>query len=318
MKKLIIPFIVFGFVAAFLLIKHTQRKNSIYSIGILKTTSHSALDEAEKGFIEELKKLMHDDIGFIIKNGQGSITSIHTIAQQFHSNKQIDAFLAIATPAAQALSSVEKERPIIIAAVTDPISLGLIHPKTNVCGTKDMIDIKAQIEMLVQLIPNAKTVGLLYTNTETNSLVSAQLMRDELSRQGLIPLDFTVSNESDIPAVVELACRKSDVILAPNDNTISSAITLVTSIINTRKKPFIVSDNMLVKFGALAARGIDYKESGKQAAEMAYSILVEGKKPYEIPMTMPHIDTIYINAKTLAMLELVVPEALKKDTIILV
>ncbi len=315
MKKMIlIIVIIITVVTSFIIIKRTKKTGSptALTIGILQTASHPALDASRDGFIEELKNKMGNNIEFITQNAQGSVAQSHAIAQQFHANKNITGFFAIATPAAQAMSALEKEKPIFIAAVTDPNALGLLHPTTNVCGVKDMINVKAEIEMLTQLIPHAKTIGLIYTSGETNSIALTQQMQAELEAQGLNPVSFAISNESDIQAIVELACRKTDVILAPTDNTIASAISLIAEITIKNKKPLIVSDNMLVKFGALAARGVDYKASGKKAAQIAYEVLVNKKKPHELPVEQAQSEQIVINKNTLKTLELTIPESLKK------
>ena len=320
MKKVILAISIFiAFVGSFIVIKHIKKpatKACAYTIGILQTASHPALDACREGFVEELKNRLGSDIEFVIQNAQGSISQAHTIAQRFHANKKYNGFFAIATPAAQAMSSTENARPIFIAAVTDPNALGLTHPTTNVCGTKDMIDVKAKIEMLTQLVPNAKTVGLLYTSGETNSIALIKQMHSELEKQGLKYIDFAISNEADMQAVVESACRKTDVMLAPTDNTVASTISLIVSITSKNKKPLIVSDNMLVKYGALAARGVDYKTSGKQAAQIAHEVLVEGKKPYELPIQQAKTEQIFINKATLDMLGLTIPKDLENCVVL--
>lgn len=320
MKKIVFMVGIIGVaIAGVIIFKRTNKPatTSAYTIGILQTASHPALDAARDGFMEELKTLTHNDVTFVIQNAQGSVAQAHAMAQQFHANNQLHGFFAIATPAAQALGVVEKERPIIIAAVTDPDALGLIHPTTNICGTKDMIDVKAEVEMLTQLVPNAKTVAILYTAGETNSIVLANMMRKELAAHGLIALDFAVGNEADMPAVVEAACRKSDVILAPTDNTVASTVSLIATIANKHKKPLIVSDNMLVKYGPLAARGVDYNKGGKQAARIACDILMSGKKPHEIPIQQAQSKQIFVNPTTLDRLGLTIPEALQKDVVLI-
>ncbi len=314
MKKIVLITSIIAAVPAFIIMKRIRKpKHEIaFTIGILQTASHPALDASRDGFIEELKNKIGNSVEFVIQNAQGSVAQAHAIAQQFHANKRFMGFFAIATPAAQAMSTVEKERPIIIAAVTDPHALGLINPTTNVCGVKDMINVKAEIEMLTQLIPHAKTVGLIYTSGETNSIALIKQMHVELVAKGLTPVDFAVSNESDIQAVVELACRKTDVILAPTDNTVASTITLIATITLKHKKPLIVSDNMLVKFGALASRGVDYKASGKKAAQIAYELLKGAKLPYELPIEQAQSEQIFINENSLKALGLNIPESLKE------
>lgn len=317
-KKLVIIGLAGACIVGLVFIKkmQTPASSAAYTIGVLQTASHPALNASREGFIEELKSKMGDDVEFVIQNAEGSIANIHTIAQRFHAKKQFNGFFAIATPAAQALSALEKERPIFIAAVSDPKSIGLIHEGTNVCGTQDMIDVKAGVELLTQLIPDAKKVGLLYTSGEANSMILVKKMHQELEARGLTAVDFAMSNEADMQAMVELACRKVDVILAPTDNMVGSAIASIATIALKYKKPLIVSDNMLVQYGPLAARGVDYEFGGKQAARIAYAVLVEGKHPDELPIEHVKSEQIFINQDTLAALGLSIPEALKEQVVL--
>ena len=290
----------------------TKKSSSArYTIGILQTASHPALDAARDGFIGQLKLLLKNDVEFIVKNAEGNISHAHTIAQRFHADKAMSAMYAIATPAAQALATVEKEKPIFIAAVTDPQALGFIHPSTNVTGASDMINIEKEIEMLVQLLPSVKTVALLYSSAEINSVVAVKKMKLELEKKGITPIELGISNEADIPTAVITACRKADALLAPTDNAIASAMPLVASLALNHKKPLLVSHNPAVKEGALAARGVDYNESGKQVAKIAYTVLVGGKKPYELPIEDAETDKVFVNKKTLDALGLTIPDVLK-------
>jgi len=286
-------------------------KDARYTIGILQTASHPALDAVREGFVEAIQQGLGDDVTFIVQNAQGSVAQAHSLAQQFHAQRKLDGVLAIATPAAQAMSAMEKERPIFIGAVTDPAALGLVYKGSNVCGTRDLINVGAEIEMMVVLVPEAKTVGLLYTSAETNSLALVKQMHEELEKRGLQATDFTVTGESDVQAVTELACRKVDVLLAPTDNTIASAITLVSSVAQKYKKPLIVSDNMLVAAGPLAARGIDYRASGVQTGNIAVELLQSGRKAADFPIEQAESSEIFINKKTAALLNIQIPDGLQ-------
>ena len=313
---------VCAFIGGVILFKHftsvddtKSSKQARFTIGILQTASHPALDAVREGFMEELTKSTHSDVAFIVRNGEGSTANIHTIAQQFHNDQKIDAVLAIATPAAQALATVEKNKPIFIAAVTDPDSLGLMHATTNVTGTKDSIDVARVIDMLIALVPTATKVGLLYNNGEINSVFLVKQLRSELEKHTLSVIDFGISSESDLPTAVQIACMKSDVLLTPTDGMVALTISLIASLADKNKKPLIVSDNTLVSYGALASRGVDYKDSGKQTAQMAYQVLIGAKNPYEMPVEQAHSQAIYINKKRLHALGLVVPEALQNNSV---
>ena len=217
-------------IAITLLRDKTTKKNQ-YTIGILQTAAHPALDATVKGFIESLNQQLGDTVEYEIQNAQGSITQAHALAQKLHIQKKYDLFFAVATPAAQALKTQEHERPIIIAAVTDPKTVGLIEPNGNVCGVSDMIDVPGQIDFMLSLIPHAKTVGLLYTAGEPNSQVLVDLMQQALKTRNLTPVLCALQSETDAQAAMELACRKCDVILAPTDNTVASTIALLAKVL---------------------------------------------------------------------------------------
>jgi len=312
MKKnimVIITILLCGIIYVAMQQNNQQQVHAKYTVGILQTASHPALDAVLQGFQVELQKLMGDEeIAFVVQNAQGSVSSAHTIAQQFHGSSKYDLFFTIATPAAQAMHAVEKKRPIMIAAVTDPVALGLVYPKSNICGVTDMIDVPAEVSMLHALVSDAKNIGLLYTVGETNSLILIDIMKKELIKLGLTPVDFAVGSEADMQAMVELACRKVDLLLAPTDNVVASTIPLITTITKKYKKPFIVSDNMLVTAGALASQGVDYKTSGEQAAYGAYQLLTQNKNVYEVGIEQTKSDKIFINEQIMKFLELSVPK----------
>ncbi len=317
-KKVVLMALMAAVVLSFVIAQQMKKPTTTakYTIGILQTASHPALDAVFEGFVEELKNRLGSEVGFVVKNIQGSIFQAHAVAQQFHANRQMQLIFAIATPAVQAVSAVEKQKSIVIAAVTDPNALEVVYPTTNVCGVTDAINVAAEIDMMVQLVPSVKTIGLMYASGETNSLVMVKKMRQELEARGLLVTDFAISNESDVQVVMELACRRVDVILAPTDNMIASTISLTSAVALKYKKPFIVSDNMLVKFGPLAARGVDYRASGKQAALVAYQVLVEGKKTYELPIEQANGKEIFVNQTTLDVLGLLLPATLRDDVIL--
>jgi putative ABC transport system substrate-binding protein len=305
-------------VGSFVLLKWRQRSGTSarYTIGILQTASHPALDAVREGFMHDLKQQLDDNVTFVIHNAQGSVAQAHALAQQFHADPRYSAFFTIATPATQAMVANENRRPIIIAAVTDPASLGLLQ-QHNVTGVSDMIDVKAELDTALQLVPHAQTIGLLYTTGEPNSLTLAQRMRSELEKHGRTVTDFTITNESDVAAIVALACRKVDLLIAPTDNMVASTIALIATITTAQHTPLIVSDNMLVQFGPLASRGIDYTEHGKHAAHSAHALLTEDKKPADLPVEQTPSKQIFINKATLEALGLTIPASLQAESVII-
>lgn len=293
--------------------KRNALTDSTITIGIIQTASHPALDQACQGFIEGLKDKLKN-VTYILLNAQGSIAQAHTIAQRFHINDAIKIVYAIATPAAQAIATVEQtaqqKKPIIFTAVSDPSVLGA---QANITGVTDMVDSTQIVDLIVQLIPAAKTVAILYSSAEINSVHQVQLLKNELEKHTLIPLEIGIAQESDIPTALMLACRKADVLLCPTDNALATAMQLVAVTARTHKKPLFACYNQAVEQGALAACGVDYTACGKQAAEIAYSIIVQNKKPENLPILTPHSDTVYINKNTLDALGLAIPETVTQQ-----
>ncbi|HLW72670.1 MAG TPA: ABC transporter substrate-binding protein [Candidatus Babeliales bacterium] len=288
-----------------------------WTIGILQTASHPALDAARDGFITTLQQQLDDDIGFVVSNGQSSIGTIYAVAQQFHARQDIQAIYAIATPAAQAVASVEKEKPIIISAVTVIPELGVDFTQANVCGVSDMINVRAEIEAMHDLLPDVKTVGIIFSTAEINSVAVSKIMVTELERRGITPLIIGISSESDIEPAVISGLRKVDALIAPTDNAVANSIALIANLARKAEKPLIVSDNMLVKYGPLMARGVNYYESGAQAATVALQLLINHKKPYELPILGAESKSVFVNTETLDALKLVIPDTLAPDVVMI-
>ncbi len=314
------------FVFSAIIIKKTvnrSEKNYTWTIGIIQTASHPALDAARDGFITSLQKKLGADIGFTIRNGEGSINTLYAIAQQFHARQDIDAIYAIATPAAQAMASVENTKPIIIAAVTIAPELGISFDASNICGVSDMINVRAEIEAMQQLLPNIQTVGIIFNTAETNAVATSKIMVTELERAGYTPVTIGVASESDIEPATISALRKVDALLAPTDNTIANSVALIADLARKAQKPFIVSDNMLVQYGPLMARGVDYHQAGVDAAHIAMQLLIDHKKPYELPILGSYFAkafsdrskdraAIFVNMQTAQALNIVIPAEMKK------
>lgn len=298
-------------VGALFAFKHSRKKPTHqFTVGILQTASHPALDAVREGFKKQAQATLND-VGFIEQNAQGSTSTAHMIAQSFNQNKSIDLVLAIATPAAQAMASINSSKPIVFAAVTDPKAAGLIG--SNICGATDSINIAQQCALISQLTPNAKTVALLFNKGEVNATSMVATMEPELKKLGLTTIQCCVTNEAEIPAAVASACSKADVILAPIDNTVASTIDFIAPMTRSKQVPLFVSDNLLVKRGALAARGVDYFTSGMTAADLAQKILIEHQEPSALKTVTPECNTIFVNKDTAHACELTVPQNFGND-----
>jgi putative ABC transport system substrate-binding protein len=282
-------------------------------IGISQLVEHPALDSAREGFIEALKEAGYEDgknIKIDFQNAQNDITNAQTIARKFVDEK-VDMILAIATPAAQAAANVTKDIPILITAVTDPVSAGLAEslekPGGNVTGTTDMNPVAEQIKLIKDLVPNAKKVGILYNAGEINSKVQVDIAKQAAAEYGLTIIEATVSNSNEVSQATQSLMGRVDAIYVPTDNTIVSSIGAVIKVANDHKIPVIGSERGQVEAGAIATKGIDYKELGKQTGRIAVEI-IKGKKPQDIPIEGAKVVTLIINQKAAETIGLTIPK----------
>lgn len=287
-----------------------QSPDNTVVIGILQTASHPALDQAREGFIQELEKLHPGRVQFIVQNAEGIVSQAQSIAASFHGNPKVKAIYAIGTPAAQAIAKIEKEKPIFIAAVTDPVQAGLMRPNGNVCGTSDRVDAKAQIAMIRKLLPLAKTVAVLYNPGETNSVAAVAAMEEAIKEAQLEVIKTGVLQHADVKTATMAAARKSDVLLVPTDNLLVAAMSTVASLAIEAKKTLVVSDPPSVGKGALACLGVDYKNAGQVTAQIALKVLLDRKPPYEIEIATTQNPPLYINKQTLNAVGLQLPQGL--------
>lgn len=259
-------------------------------IGVIQLVEHPALDASYKGFIDGLKEAGYvdgDNIKIDYENAQGEQSNCVTIADKLIS-KRSNLIFAIATPAAQAVANKTSSIPILVTAVTDPKTAGLVEsnemPGTNVSGTSDLTPVAAQIALLKRLVPSAKRIGLLYCSSEENSKFQINIAKAECDRLGISYVDATVSNTNEVQQVTQSLVGKVDAIYTPTDNMIASSMAAVALVTTEAKIPVITGENGMCQSGGLATYGINYYQLGKQTAAMAVDIIKNKKKPASMPI----------------------------------
>ncbi len=291
-------------------------------IGIVQIVEHPSLNTIRESLIQEMAKEGFKDSDNIVidyQNAQGDQTNLKTICQKFVSNKY-DLIIAIATPSAQAAVGETKDIPIVFSACTDPLGSGLVtnlqNPGGNVTGTSDAISAQKIMELAKRITPNIKTVGALYTSSETNSVSVIKNLKEYAAQNGMTVVEATISNSSEVQQAVTSLVGKVDAIFSPIDNTVASAMPLVAQVANKAKKPVYVGADSMVKDGGLATFGINYTILGQETGKMAVQIL-NGKKPGDIPvMTMTDMD-IYVNTDTAAAIGITIPDDVLKQAKVL-
>lgn len=269
-----------------------------YTIGVLQLTEHSALDAANDGFVQTLEA-SGLNVKFDQQNAQNDQSACQTIAAKFVSDG-VDLIYAIATPAAQAAAAATTEIPIVGSAITDYAASGLVEdndkPGTNVTGASDLTPVAEQLEMMQQVLPDVKTVGLLYCTAESNSDVQIKTAKEELDKLGIAYTDFTVSSSNEIQSVVESAVGKVDALYSPTDNTIAAGAAQVGQICKENKLPFIAGEEGMCEAGGLFTLSIDYSDLGAVAGAMAIEILKGDDVPADMPIE-------YLSAKDLVVVK---------------
>lgn len=294
-------------------------ESQMFKIGISQLAEHPALDAVREGFIEGLEESgLSLEIDY--KNAQGDAINANSIASKFVSD-EVDLMLAIATISAQAAKQSTSEIPVLFSAVTDPVAAGLVNtldaPGANITGTTDKTPMKEQLELLKQLDPNIKKVGILFNTSEANSTAQIEEATKIGTTLGLEIITVGVNSINDVPQATDSILSKVDALYTITDNTVASAMGAVSAKAIEQNKIIVGAEEAHVQSGALITDGLSYKELGKQTAIMAVSILKDGKSPSEIKVENLTNTTKVVNKKTMEALGLDPNhEALKNATIL--
>lgn len=292
-------------------------------VGIVQIVEHPALDSAREGFIDlftENGYIEGEKVTYQIQNAQGDMATANTIAQKFK-NDNLDLILAIATPTAQAVANLIKDKPILITAVTDPVGAGLVasaeQPGTNVTGTNDLQPMEGQFKLAKELAPGAQRVGIIYNAGEANSVTQVRMAKEITGQLGLEVVEATVDTSAGVLQAAQSFIGRVDVIYVPTDNTVVSAFSSVLKVAEENKIPIIAGEENLVSQGALATVGVNYYRLGRQTAEMALKIIRDGAKPETMPIESQKDTELVINEDTAKAIGITIPASLRaKATII--
>ncbi|MCE5253238.1 MAG: ABC transporter substrate-binding protein [Actinomycetia bacterium] len=245
-----------------------------YKIGITQIVTHRALDTNRKGFIDKMTELGYvegKNIEYLISIPEGDMTLAASIAKKFVADK-VDAIFALTTPCAQACSEAVKGSniPIVYCAVTDPVAAGLVDSLEksggNIAGMSDWSDIKTQMLLIKEILPDLTTLGIIYNAGEVNSVVQAKEVKALSTELGYRVEEATSATSADVLAAIQSLVGRCDAVWFPTDNVVASAIEVVIKTCEDNKLPLFGSDTAHVESGALATIGIDLYKLGQNAA----------------------------------------------------
>ena len=303
-RKLLAPLLVVGILLTSLISLHqlkADKKKDVFRIGISQFITHQSLDATREGFVDELGKQGYvegKNIEIDLQNAQGEQRNLKTISQQLAESS--DVVLAIATPSAQSLANTTQTTPVIFSAVTDPVSAKLVesreHPGGNVTGTSDQSSdaISTQINLIKKVLPKAKTIGILYTQSEPNSVVQKDEAKRLLEEKGFTVVEKTILDSNNVKAAAESLMAEVEMVFVPTDNIISSTMETVKQVSIKHKVPVFGGSTEMVAVGGLYNYGTNYEELGRQTARMLVRVL-KGEKPENIAVELPEKLELHTN-----------------------
>ena len=310
-RKLLAPLLVVGILLTSLISLHqlkADKKKDVFRIGISQFITHQSLDATREGFVDELVKQGYvegKNIEIDLQNAQGEQRNLKTISQQLAESS--DVVLAIATPSAQSLANTTQTTPVIFSAVTDPVSAKLVesreHPGGNVTGTSDQSSdaISTQINLIKKVLPKAKTIGILYTQSEPNSVVQKDEAKRLLEEKGFTVVEKTILDSNNVKAAAESLMTEVDMVFVPTDNIISSTMETVKQVSIKHKVPVFGGSTEMIAVGGLYNYGTNYEELGRQTARMLIRVL-KGEKPENIAVELPEKLELHTNQEMAAAL----------------
>ena len=278
-----------------------------YTVGIGQFAQHGSLDNCYQGFVEGLAEaglVEGENLKIDLQNAQADMGIAQQIAAQFASAK-VDMMVGIATPMAQACyNAAAGAIPTIFTAVTDPVAAGFASADGTaageVTGTSDALPIKAQLETIRAMMPEASKIGILYTTSEVNSISAIEIYKSLAGDYGFEIVESGISTTADIPLALDALLGKVDCLTNLTDNTVVSALALVLDKANAAGKPVFGSEIEQVKLGCVAAEGLDYIALGRQTGLMAAKVLKGEAKASEIPYEIITEPGLYVNGDVLS------------------
>ena len=294
-----------------------------YTIGIGQFAEHGSLDNCREGFLQGLAEegfVEGENLTVLYQNAQADGANSSQIATNFV-GRNVDLICAIATPMAQSAYSaaMETEIPVIYTAVTDPVAAELATedgaPVGNITGTSDELPVKAQLEMIRQILPEAKTIGIMYTTSEVNSESTIAQYKELAPDYGFEIVETGISSSADVSLAADSLLSQVDCMTNLTDNTVVASLPVILDKANALNIPVFGSEIEQVRIGCLAAMGLDYIELGKQTGHMAAQVLKGEAEASQMNYEVIEEAAFYGNSKVAENLGITFPEELTSQAV---
>jgi len=298
--------------------KSTATDKAIPTIGVLQFVSHPSLDLIYQGFVDELENQGYKDketIHLNYQNAQADQSKLSSMSQQLISQKP-DIVVGIATPAAQALANQTKDIPIMLGAISDPVGAGLVesreHPGGNITGVSHQAPVEEQIELIQNIMPGIKTLGIIYSSAEDNSIYQIENFKKSAGNKFDIKT-YAVPSTNDIAQMSQVMVSEVDAVYVPTDNIIASGYQTLVDAADKANIPIFPSVDSMVADGGLATVGIDQYQLGVKTAQMTIDVLEGRSQPATTPVYTYKEGTLIINEEKAQKLGITIPQELKEE-----
>lgn len=275
-----------------------------YTIGISQFAEHGSLDNCREGFLAGLEEegiKEGENLTVLYDNAQTDTGTASTIADNYVS-KKVDMICAIATPSAMSAynSCMNTDIPVIYTAVSDPEGAGLAKEDGssvgNITGTSDALAVTEQLAMIREILPDAKTIGIIYTTSEANSVSTIAEYKAHAAEYGFEIVESGINVQADVALAAADLVTKVDCITNLTDNTVVAALQTVLHEADNAGIPVFGSEVEQVKAGCVASMGLEYYELGKQTGKMAAKVLKGEAKASEMNFEVITEPSLYVNS----------------------
>ena len=312
MKKLFVVSLVLVLALGSVFAQGTSESSKKLTVGICQLVQHPALDAATQGFKDALiEGIGAENVNIDEQNASGEPANCATIINGFVA-KNVDLILANATPALQAAASATSTIPVLGTSITDYASAlditgwtGTVG--TNVSGTSDLAPLAEQADMIKELFPSAKKVGILFCSSEANSVYQVEEMEKYLASLSIETERFSFTDTNDVASVAQKAADSSDVIYIPTDNTAASNTEAIANVVIPAKVPVVAGEEGICQGCGVATLSISYYDIGYATGKMAVEILKNGADVSKMPIQFAPQVTKKYNASVCAQLGIEAP-----------
>jgi len=288
-----------------------------YKVAVSQIVEHPALDATRQGLLDGLKAKGFEEgknLEFSYQTAQGNPAIAVQIAKQFVGERP-DVLVGIATPTAQALAASTRTIPVIFTAVTDPLGAKLVknleHPTGNVTGLSDLSPVAQHVDLMQELVPDLKAIGVVYNPGEANAVSQIELLKSSAKAKNIQIVEATALKSADVQGAARIIASKVQVMYALVDNTIATAIDALVGVSNQAKIPVVGGSTSFTASGAVASLGFDYYQVGVQTADYVEAVL-KGKAISEIPVSFAKGSDLFLNLEAAEKLGLTLPDAMIK------